>query len=277
MTEGQVIGARRHPADVVEHAAAAGSPDYFLDWAFDQVQGSSNLRGDRVLTVRTTIDMRACSTPPRTRSRQCSANTASTYQRQAGGDWCVHRARRRRARHGRRARLRREPVQPRHRCAPPAGLVVQAVRLHDGDDERLHAEQRSSTTRRSASATGARTTSRGGYHGPITLTTALINSHQHGRGAPGPGGRARQDRRRSPTRWASPASSASRARCRSARPRSRSSTWPAPTPSSPTAATRRRPIAFTQIINSQRRRPLRPQARRAAAASGCSTTRSSPR
>jgi penicillin-binding protein 1A len=55
MTEGQVIGARRHPADVVPQAAASASPDYFLDWAFDQVR-HLNLR-DHTLTVRTTVDM----------------------------------------------------------------------------------------------------------------------------------------------------------------------------------------------------------------------------
>jgi penicillin-binding protein 1A len=55
MTEGQVIGARRHPADVVPQAAASASPDYFLDWAFDQVR-QLNLR-DHVLTVRATVDM----------------------------------------------------------------------------------------------------------------------------------------------------------------------------------------------------------------------------
>ncbi|HZP20069.1 MAG TPA: PBP1A family penicillin-binding protein [Bauldia sp.] len=57
LTEGQVVGARRHPADVVERAAvAAGSPDYFLDWAFEKVK-EAGVTGDRVLTVRTTIDM----------------------------------------------------------------------------------------------------------------------------------------------------------------------------------------------------------------------------
>jgi len=55
MTEGQVIGARRHPADVVPQAAATASPDYFLDWAFDQVR-QLNLR-DHTLTVRATVDM----------------------------------------------------------------------------------------------------------------------------------------------------------------------------------------------------------------------------
>ena len=57
MTEGQVIGARRHPADVIEREAnTADAPDYFLDWAFDQVKQVAP-PGERVLTVRTTVDM----------------------------------------------------------------------------------------------------------------------------------------------------------------------------------------------------------------------------
>ena len=50
MTEGQVVGARRHPADVIEHAIVAGAPDYFLDWAFEKVKEMAP-EGDRVLTV----------------------------------------------------------------------------------------------------------------------------------------------------------------------------------------------------------------------------------
>lgn len=56
VTEGQVIGARRHPADVIEHAASADSPDYFLDWAFERVKEMAP-PGERVLTVKTTIDI----------------------------------------------------------------------------------------------------------------------------------------------------------------------------------------------------------------------------
>ena len=56
MTEGQVIGARRHPADVIEHGNDSNSPDYFLDWAFQEVKDSGDLP-DRVLVVRTTVDM----------------------------------------------------------------------------------------------------------------------------------------------------------------------------------------------------------------------------
>jgi penicillin-binding protein 1A len=56
MTEGQVIGARRHPADVVQRDIDTNSPDYFLDWAFEKVK-DFGVQGDRVLTVRTTVDV----------------------------------------------------------------------------------------------------------------------------------------------------------------------------------------------------------------------------
>jgi penicillin-binding protein 1A len=55
LTEGQVIGARRRPADVVEQVADTGSPDYFLDWVFEEVTRMAP-DADRVLTVRSTID-----------------------------------------------------------------------------------------------------------------------------------------------------------------------------------------------------------------------------
>ncbi len=55
LTEGQVIGARRKPATIIDHAASR-TPDYFLDWAFTQVKAKVP-RGDRTLTVRTTLDM----------------------------------------------------------------------------------------------------------------------------------------------------------------------------------------------------------------------------
>ena len=55
MTEGQVLGARRKPADVVR-VASDTSPDYFLDWAFEEVKKQVP-DGDRSLVVRTTVDM----------------------------------------------------------------------------------------------------------------------------------------------------------------------------------------------------------------------------
>ncbi len=55
VSEGQVIGARRNPAKVVERDIAA-APNYFLDWAFGEVKDL--VRGDhRILVVRTSIDM----------------------------------------------------------------------------------------------------------------------------------------------------------------------------------------------------------------------------
>ncbi|MET0746924.1 MAG: transglycosylase domain-containing protein [Rhizobium sp.] len=56
MTEGQVVAARRNPASVVDRAQVA-SPDFFLDWAFDEVQRLSSRFAERSLIVRTTIDM----------------------------------------------------------------------------------------------------------------------------------------------------------------------------------------------------------------------------
>jgi penicillin-binding protein 1A len=57
MTEGQVVAARRNPATVIDRANAA-APDYFLDWAFEEVQRLANdgkLKKHSVI-VRTTID-----------------------------------------------------------------------------------------------------------------------------------------------------------------------------------------------------------------------------
>ncbi len=56
LTDGQVIGARRHPAAIVEHGNEPGAPDFFLDWAYEQVKAVAN-GAERVLFVRTTIDL----------------------------------------------------------------------------------------------------------------------------------------------------------------------------------------------------------------------------
>ncbi len=56
LTEGQVVGARRHPAAVVERSQTA-TPDYFLDGAFEQVKQHVDGR-EKVLVARTTLDMR---------------------------------------------------------------------------------------------------------------------------------------------------------------------------------------------------------------------------
>lgn len=56
MTEGQIVGARRKPADVVDRGDIE-SPDFFLDWAYDEVKRLSPRFEARNLVVRTTIDL----------------------------------------------------------------------------------------------------------------------------------------------------------------------------------------------------------------------------
>ena len=57
MTEGQVVGARRNPATVIDRQDVK-APDYFLDWAFDEVQklAKDGKIKDHTVVVRTTID-----------------------------------------------------------------------------------------------------------------------------------------------------------------------------------------------------------------------------
>lgn len=56
MTEGQVVGARRSPATVVDRGDVE-SPDFFLDWAFDEVKRLSVNFDESAVVVRTTIDL----------------------------------------------------------------------------------------------------------------------------------------------------------------------------------------------------------------------------
>ncbi|PHP68362.1 penicillin-binding protein [Zhengella mangrovi] len=55
-TEGQVIAARRHPATPVDRDSGE-TPDYFLDWAFEQVKDVAARMPNHALVARTTIDM----------------------------------------------------------------------------------------------------------------------------------------------------------------------------------------------------------------------------
>jgi penicillin-binding protein 1A len=58
MTEGQVYAARQNPATPVERAVQS-SPDWYLDWAYDEVRRLAEqhkLGSDRVLTVQTALD-----------------------------------------------------------------------------------------------------------------------------------------------------------------------------------------------------------------------------
>ena len=91
------------------------------------------------------------------RSRTRCAQYGKQYQRQARrrrSSW----SRRRGAGHRRRARLRREPVQPRdrRRCASRARRSSRIVYLHRADDGQAEADEHRRRTRASASAIGAR-------------------------------------------------------------------------------------------------------------------------
>ena len=56
MTAGQVHSARLNPAQPVDNRNP-DSPDWFLDWAFEEAVSIAEGRGHSVLTVRTTVDM----------------------------------------------------------------------------------------------------------------------------------------------------------------------------------------------------------------------------
>ena len=52
---GQIHAARLHPAKIVE-TRATNSPDWYLDWAFEEVQRIAEGKNQFVLTARTTVD-----------------------------------------------------------------------------------------------------------------------------------------------------------------------------------------------------------------------------
>ncbi|WP_334151598.1 transglycosylase domain-containing protein [Hyphomicrobium sp.] len=55
-TPAQVLEARLHPAQIVETRATT-SPDWFLDWAYEEVQRLAEGKNQYVLTARTTVDL----------------------------------------------------------------------------------------------------------------------------------------------------------------------------------------------------------------------------
>ena len=141
MTEGQVFGARRNPARAIDRRDE-GAPGYYLDWAFDEmkklVDTFPRSITDRAFVVRTALDP----------GLQRNAEDAVENQiRQFGRDYHAKQAAAVladldgavRAMVGGR-RLQHQPVQPRHRCAAPARLLVQALCLCDGAGERLQAD-----------------------------------------------------------------------------------------------------------------------------------------
>jgi penicillin-binding protein 1A len=56
LTEGQVYGARQNPASIVERADYY-TPDWFLDWGFEQVQKIMQGKKEHILVARTTVDI----------------------------------------------------------------------------------------------------------------------------------------------------------------------------------------------------------------------------
>jgi penicillin-binding protein 1A len=56
MTEGQVHGARLNPAHVIDQTDSY-TPNYFLDWAFEEAQRLTQGRGEYNLIARTTVDV----------------------------------------------------------------------------------------------------------------------------------------------------------------------------------------------------------------------------
>jgi len=81
MTEGQVFGARRNPASVVDRRDE-NSPNYFLDYAFDEVKKLVDTfpksYNERVFVVRTSIDMKV---------QKAAEDTIEDQLRQFGRDY----------------------------------------------------------------------------------------------------------------------------------------------------------------------------------------------
>ena len=141
MTEGQVFGARRNPADRrrpprrefaellsrlrLRRDAQAGRH-------LPEILHRARLRGPH-------RDRHERAARRRGSGREPVAPVRPRLSRDAGRHR-GRRSRRRRSRHGRRPRLWREPVQPRDRRLSPAGLVVQALCLRHRAAERLQAD-----------------------------------------------------------------------------------------------------------------------------------------
>jgi penicillin-binding protein 1A len=135
-TAGEVYAARLNPAKPIEQTETR-SPDWFLDWAFDEVQRIMRGRGQYNLTVRTTVDLdlqnsaeQILENMVKTNGRWNSFRTGAIVTMETG---------RRRPGAGWRRGLRREPVQPGDASEAAAWIVVQDLRLRRRDcPGRLH-------------------------------------------------------------------------------------------------------------------------------------------
>lgn len=83
LTEGQVTAARRSPAVPVDRSDDVNSPNYFLDWAFEETKALVAGRNDVGFIVRTTID-------PVLQSY--AEEAASSVIRESGDQYNVHQA-----------------------------------------------------------------------------------------------------------------------------------------------------------------------------------------
>jgi penicillin-binding protein 1A len=81
MTEGQVVGARRHPAVAIDRRQSP-SPDYFLDYAYEEVKKHVDGK-QKVLVARTTLD---------TRLQQAAEEAVESTLRESGDAYRVRQA-----------------------------------------------------------------------------------------------------------------------------------------------------------------------------------------
>ena len=126
MTEGQVVAARRNPASVVDRTDGE-SPDYFLDWAFDEAKrlagASRPAFADRAHHASTP----ACKRPPTKRWNRRLRQYGEQYHARQGAMVMIENGGAVRAMVG--GRDYGESQFNRATIAPPAGLLVQALCL----------------------------------------------------------------------------------------------------------------------------------------------------
>ena len=178
-------------------AGPALGAGWFADWALDDLAERFPGNADLMLRPRST---RGCRRRPSSGWRRCWTARAARPACHPGRGGGARRRDRRGARHGRRAGLPRQPVQPRHPGAAPAGLRLQALRLPRRAGARAHAGRHRLrradhagrlVARATAAATSRAATSRFEDALALSVNTAAVRVLLRGRRA-----RARRSRRR---------------------------------------------------------------------------------
>ena len=167
------------------NARGGGSANYVADLVMDVLDDYVG-KFDTDITVQTTVDTGLQASAEKALDRRAQRQ-GRAVQRQPGRPG-LDAARRGDPRADRRARLRPEPVQPRHHGQAPARLLVQALRLPRRRGARRHARHRPggcADPHRQLGSGELFPSLRGPGH-PAHGARPLA---QHGRGAPGPGGR----------------------------------------------------------------------------------------